>query len=130
MDTRIEDYLGTDTSFYELWNEYNPDGFEYSGLDNDGYYEDETYEKYEDYFISAYSMATDAEDRAEIFSYLFIDSFSETLPPDWYAKKEPLREKTDFLVKMLREAYPSLENVKAAPWEKAASAYKKQVTFM
>ena len=130
MDTRIEDYLGTDTSFYELWCRHNPDGFEYSGLSDDGYFEDEAYEKYEDYFITAYSMATDAEDRAEIFSYLFIDSFSETLPPEWYRDKEALREKTDYLLKMLREAYPSLENVKTAHWEKAADAYKKQVTFL
>ncbi|MBO4339671.1 MAG: hypothetical protein J5877_07155 [Clostridia bacterium] len=128
MDTRIEDYLGTDVSFYELWGEYNPDGFEYTGYDDEnGYFEDE---KYDDWFISAYSMSTDAEDRAEIFSYLFIDSFSDEPVPDWYKDKEPLREKTDYLIKMIREAYPSLKDVKTAQWEKIPESYKKQVTFL
>jgi len=126
MDTRIEDYLGVDTSFYELWCKYNPDSFEYVGLENeDSYYESE---EYDNWFVSAYSTATDAEDRAEIFSYLFEDSFSDSPVPDWYNEKEPLREKADFLLKMIREAYPSLKNVRTAQWEQIPEAYKKQAT--
>ena len=117
MDTRIEDKLGVDVSFYDLWIKHNPDGFNYEGLNNDNPSYD--YEDYEDWFISSYAMSTDAEDRAEIFSYLFVDSFSDEIPPEWYTDNKPLKEKTDYLIKMIREAYPSLKNVKTAQWEKA-----------
>lgn len=116
IDTRIEDKLGLDESFYDLWLEYNPDDFEYTGLQNEN--GDYDYEKYDDYFVSTYAASTDCEDRAEIFSFLFSESLEDDGPPDWYVEKEPLRKKTDFLLKMIREAYPSLKNVKVAQWEK------------
>ncbi len=118
MDVRIEDSL-TDISLYEIWSEKN-DGFEYTGYSSDNsYYEDE---EYDSYFVSAYSTATDGEDRAEIFSYLFTDSFSDTLPPEWYKDNAPLKAKTDLLIRLIRDSFESLENVKTAQWEKTVAS--------
>jgi len=114
FDTRIDDSL-SDTSLFDEWNSFNPEGFEYSGLESEDSYEN--YEKYDPYFSSAYAMKTDAEDRAELFSMLFKAYIDKDYSPYWLDEKEPVRQKAQFLIKLIRDAFPSMKNVGTAPWE-------------
>jgi hypothetical protein len=112
IDDRLEDTEGV--AFFQKWEKLNPEGFEYNGFDNENgiEYDDNT----DDYFVSPYAMSTDAEDRAELFSSLYVDALNGRTPY-WYDENEPLRKKTAFLQRSIREAFPSMQNVDVAPWE-------------
>lgn len=114
IDRRIFNTFDDSNEYFEdEWAKLNPDGFEYS-YDTNNYDLDE---KYEDYFVSAYSTATPDEDRAEIFMNLFTaGSYDEA--PYWYTESPYTKAKADYLCKAIRRAYPSLQNVDKAYWEK------------
>lgn len=70
----------------------------------------------QDYFISWYARTNSNEDRAETFQELF----DETEPPEesWWWTKAGVRAKAAYLVENLRAAFPSVQAVDQARWEK------------
>lgn len=110
IEFRIFDYYESiGSSFDDEWNTFVPAGFSYYSDYNE--YNDDTAE----YFISAYAMTDQYEDRAELFMRLFSDAYYNTVP-DWYTGK--MKTKTDCLCKAIRNAYPSVKNMDNVYWEK------------
>ena len=74
-------------------------------------------EQYQEYFVSAYSTANPAEDRAEVFMNLF-NSGSYDEEPYWITESPYAKEKAVFLCQAIRKAYPAMQDIERAYWEK------------
>ena len=120
LEARIDNYYinETDEIFWEKWYSLNPEGFDYTGYDNEYSLE---FEDFEDSFVSSYSLTTDCEDRAEIFSRLF--TYDENELPYWFKYGNKLSVKAIFLCEAIRAAYPSMKNLPAQQWEKPIRQY-------
>ena len=68
-------------------------------------------------FVSWYARTNSFEDRAETFQTLF-DSEEPVAEQWWYADKPGVRAKARWLTEALREAFPSVQAVEQAAWEK------------
>lgn len=95
------------------WEKLNPPGFNYVGDSYGSYDENEQVEKY---FARDYGRASENEDRAVIFEYLFCygadDMFFE------WDKESPVYKKAKLICDALRESYPSVRNADNVIWEK------------
>ena len=69
-----------------------------------------------EYFVSDYARTNDAEDRAETFQLLF----DSTDPSEewWYSDSPKVQAKVARLIETIREAFPSVQAVERAWWEK------------
>lgn len=111
IDMRIFDYYESiDKSFWEEWEKYNPKDFCYGTND---VLEDDLLP----YFVTAYSLTSQQEERADMFDLLFCDQYVKDTPP-WLAEYPHIQDKVNYLCKAIREAYPSLKNADTQPWEK------------
>lgn len=104
----INTFERNNDSFWDEWEKYNYDGFYYG---TDAEWDGLNYE----YFVSAYSMKSQQEDRAEIFQQLFTNSESN----DLYKDEPHKQEKANALCEYLRSTYTSLNNFENPIWEKA-----------
>ena len=69
-----------------------------------------------EYFVSDYARTNDAEDRAETFQMLFD---SPDLSEEWWYSDSPkIQAKVARLIETIREAFPSVQAVERAWWEK------------
>lgn len=71
----------------------------------------------EGYFVSLYARTNSTEDRAETFQALF-DSEEPVAEQWWYAEHPGVQAKAAYLVKAIRAAFPSVQAVEQACWEK------------
>lgn len=69
------------------------------------------------YFVSLYARTNSTEDRAETFQRLF-DSPEPVAEEWWYADNPGVQAKAAYLVKIIRSAFPSVQAVEQAWWEK------------
>ena len=94
---------------------------EWAALSPDWAYEPELSQAQNDelepYFVSWYARTNSFEDRAETFQTLF-DSEEPVAEQWWYADKPGVRAKARWLTEALREAFPSVQAVEQAAWEK------------
>ncbi|MBQ9699364.1 MAG: hypothetical protein IJV71_01955 [Lachnospiraceae bacterium] len=99
---------------YEGWTELNPLGFVYyedrGDGNTDGWRFDWTYtkrekDKYNIYFVTEYSKASDAEDMAEIFKYLV--TCDSSLPAAYDSPH--IQAKAKLLIQWLDEKYESVD---------------------
>ncbi len=74
-------------------------------------------ESLEGYFVSLYARTNSGEDRAECFRALF-ESEEPLAEQWWYAGKAGVQSKLLWLCQSLRAAFPSLQGVERASWEK------------
>lgn len=118
MEHRISNYLaGLNTNIVDVWDPFNPYGFEYYY----SYHEDDGSEIYNQkyttwdqpstaFFIDPYSKSFPGEDRARIFEHLF--------EGDEYLFESPyLIDKAKKLTAIIREAFPSVEAEGELLWE-------------
>ena len=113
IDARIDSYLEAKGKNYESeWDKLNPKGF--------FYYAEQDYNP--KYFATSYAMSDSREDRADTFQYLFEAYSSSTAPYSYNAVKR----KSIFLSQLIREAYPSVQSVDFATWEKWITPYPKK----
>ena len=114
LDFRLARYKeSVHRNFEEEWSDLSP----YYAYDSD--LTPEQQNELEAYFVSYYAMTNYAEDRAETFQRLF----DETEPPEdawWYKDRPGVRAKVAYLIKNLRAAFPSVQAVDSAWWEKLA----------
>lgn len=103
FESRLADY---DSSYYEKWDEFNK-GFEhkYNPKEN----EHPEYEFNENQFLTAYSATNNTEERAEIFSYLYTGGGPAL-------ENEVIRKKADYLIEIIKNAFPSVQNAKSVCW--------------
>ena len=94
---------------------------EWAALSPDWAYEPELSQAQSDelepYFVSWYARTNSAEDRAETFQALF-DSEEPVAEQWWYADKPGVRAKARWLTEAIRAAFPSVQAVEQAAWEK------------
>lgn len=103
FEARLADY---DSSYYENWDEFNK-GFEHEYNPNeDEHYE---YEFDEKQFLSDYSTKNNTEERAEIFAYLYTGGGPAL-------ENEVLRKKADYLIEIIKNAFPSVKNAESVCW--------------
>lgn len=69
------------------------------------------------YFVSLYARTNSTEDRAETFQRLF-DSEEPVAEEWWYAEHPGVQAKAAYLVRIIRAAFPSVQAVEKAWWEK------------
>ena len=72
------------------------------------------------YFVSLYARTNSTEDRAETFQALF-DSEEPVAEEWWYAEHPGVQAKAAYLVRIIRSAFPSVQAVEKAWWEKLPS---------
>lgn len=112
MDNRIEDYLSTqDKNLYNEWFKLN-EGFEQDYNENDEFHRQFKFDDKQ--FITEYASSNDKEDRAVTFEYLYT-SHNDT--EKIWMKPEAIKAKADYLIKIIREAYPSVQKTQKAYWE-------------
>ena len=118
FDARIDDYMGGSEKYsfglYDEWVKFN-EGFESKDSDSK-----EEYEYDESQFISMYSATNDTEDRAEIFSILYVNA-DDGIPQ---LENEVIKNKAVLLCRLIREAFPSCKNAENLIWEKQLANYK------
>lgn len=103
-------YESQNESFWGVWDTLNPEDFYYAVG------QDDTDLPY-DWFVSRYAMTDSMEDRAETFQYLFTST--EPLKEAWwYADSPHVQAKVALLCEAIRNAYPSVQAVERACWEK------------
>ncbi len=103
-------YEANGESFWELWDACNPEGFGYCVGPDDT-------DTPDDWFVSRYAMTDSMEDRADTFEYLF--NAAEPLEDCWWYKDLPhVQAKVALLQEAIRNAYPSVQAVDRAYWEK------------
>ena len=83
----------------------------------DSWLTDKQQQEVEGYFVSLYARTNSTEDRAETFQALF-DSEEPVSEQWWYAEHPGVQAKAAYLVKAIRAAFPSVQAVEAACWEK------------
>ena len=71
----------------------------------------------EQYFVSLYASTNTAEDRAETFQMLF-DCQEPLSEARWYAEHPGIQAKVKWLTDSIRAAFPSVQAVEQAWWEK------------
>ncbi len=105
MEYRIWDY---EEYFDDNWIKLNPEGFEYVNFDDDSnpYYEKESWQNY---FARDYGMNNEFEDRATVFETICESAHLKEEAP-WWTDKKPFVKKAKYLVKVLRKAFPSLND--------------------
>ena len=111
IDNRIQTYYDDNNmDFYGEWWELNPDGFEY--------YFEEDHDSNEEYFISHYAMTNVAEDLADTFQAMY-NAYAEN--GDYrFDEYEHVNKKAALICEAIRKAFPCMENVDEAFWEKYA----------
>ncbi|MBQ8605198.1 MAG: hypothetical protein IJ408_00535 [Clostridia bacterium] len=90
--------------FDENWMAYNPPSFEYS-QDYAALYYDESHSEWQDYFARDYGMKDILEDRATCFEVLCDGKLTDNC---WWKEKPHLLIKEQYLVKVLKKSFPSL----------------------
>ena len=112
MDRRLQGYLTAQRQDLEsAWRRLSPDYAYEPGLSQ------EQSDALEAYFVSWYARTDGAEDRAETFQRLF-DSEEPLAEQWWYKDKPGVQEKVRWLSETLRAAFPSVQAVERACWEK------------
>ena len=112
MDLRLQRYLVTQRQDLEsAWRTLSPDYAYEPELSQ------EQSDALEDYFVSWYARTDGAEDRAETFQRLF-DCEGPVEEEWWYQDKAGVQAKARWLIDQLRAAFPSVQAVEQAPWEK------------
>lgn len=110
IDARIDSYLTSKGKDYEvLWDRLNPKGF--------FYYAEQDYN--EKYFVSSYAMTDSREDRADTFQYLFTGYNASSHP----LAQNAVRRKGIYLTQLIRQAYPSVQKLDYASWERWITPY-------
>ena len=112
VDLRLQGYLTTQRQDLEsAWLKLSPDYAYESELSQ------EQSDELENWFVSWYARTDGAEDRAETFMMLF--NAEEPLAEQWWYKDKPgVQAKAAWLVENLRAAFPSVQAVEKACWEK------------
>lgn len=114
IDYRLNAYYSTERrSMDERWWALSPQW----AYDEDEWLDEEQSAEVMDYFVSSYARTNSNEDRAETFQRLF-DSTGPLAEEYWYAEKPKVQAKVDCLIEMIREAFPSVQAVERAWWEK------------
>ena len=94
---------------------------EWAGLSPDWAYEEELSQERSDeleaYFVSWYARTNSNEDRAETFQAMF-DSQEPAAEQWWYQDKPGVQAKARWLCQAIRGAFPSVQAVERAWWEK------------
>lgn len=103
FEARLSDY---DSSYYEKWEEFNK-GFEHKYNPKEA--EHPEYEFNENQFLTAYSATNNTEERAEIFAYLYTGGGPAL-------ENEVLRKKADYLMEIIKNAFPSVQNAESVRW--------------
>ncbi len=83
----------------------------------DSWLTDRQQEEVGSYFVSTYARTNSTEDRAETFQALF-NSEEPVAEQWWYAEHPGVQAKAAYLVKAIRAAFPSVQAVERAWWEK------------
>lgn len=110
IDARIDYYLKSKGKDYEVeWDKLNPKNF--------FYYAEQDYNP--KYFASYYAMSDSREDRADTFQYLF-EAYNSAVHP---YTQNAVRRKAIYLTELIRQAYPSVQNLSFASWEKWIMPY-------
>lgn len=104
IDERI---LQTNPNYIDEWAELNK-GFEHEYNINED--EHPIYNYDEKQFLTEYSASNDTEDRAELFAYLY-NGGGEAY------ESEMIKTKTEFLIKIIRDSYPSVQSLTTTCWE-------------
>lgn len=116
MDLRLSGWLDSQgLALDSEWLELSPEWAYEEGLSQ------EQSDALEGYFVSWYARSNAAEDRAETFQALF-DSEEPVAEQWWYQDKPGVQAKARWLVQALRDAFPSVQAVEQAPWEKLPPA--------
>lgn len=105
FESRLSDY---DDTYYEKWDKFNK-GFEHKYNENEE--EHPEYEFDENQFLTAYSATNNTEERAELFSYLYTGGGPAL-------DNEVLRKKADYLIEIIKNAFPSVQNAQSVCWNK------------
>ena len=116
IDGRIEHYYtGLGKNYEKEWNKLNPSGFMYySGQDYNP-----------SYFASEYAMTDSKEDRADTFEYLF-EAYKASSHP---YSQNGVRKKAIFISESIRAAFPSVQKVELASWERWIVPYPVKAKF-
>ncbi len=104
FEARLADY---DDSYYEKWDEFN------KGFEREYNPDEETHPEYkfdEKQFLTDYSATNNVEERAEIFSYLYTGGGPAL-------ENEVLRKKADYLIEIIKNSFPSVQNAESVCWE-------------
>ena len=111
IDNRIQTYYDDNNmDFYSEWWKLNPDGFEY--------YFEEDHDSNEEYFVSHYAMTNVSEDLADTFQAMY-NAYAEN--GDFrFNEYEHVNKKAALICEAIRKAFPCMENVDEAFWEKYA----------
>ena len=116
IEGRVEHYYtGLGKNYEKEWNKLNPSGFMYySGQEFNS-----------SYFASEYAMTDSKEDRADTFEYLF-EAYKAGSHP--YAQNG-VRKKAIFITESIRAAFPSVQKVELASWERWIVPYPVKAKF-
>ena len=111
IDNRIQTYYDDNNmDFYSQWWALNPPDFDY--------FYDEDHDSNEEYFVSYYAMTNEAEDLADTFQAMY-NAYAEN--GDYrFNEYEQVNKKAALICEAIRKAFPSMENVDKAFWEKYA----------
>ena len=110
MDLRLTYYCySVERSLEGEWWELTPERL----YDPD--YDD--YDQIDRYYVSSYARTNSMEDRAETFQMLF-DCEIPLEEAWWYAGRDGVQAKVDYLIEIIREAFPSVQATDRAWWEK------------
>ena len=114
IDYRLNAYYSTESrSMWSIWEDMNPDW----AFDDWDWLDEAQQEEVMDYFVSNYARTNSNEDRAETFQMLF-DCTGPLAEEWWYADRPKVQAKVACLIEMIREAFPSVQAVELAWWEK------------
>lgn len=112
MDLRLSGWLDSQGRSLEAeWLALSPEWAFQEGLSQ------EQNDALAGYFVSWYARSSAAEDRAETFQALF-DSPEPAAEQWWYRDNPGVQAKARWLCQMLRAAFPSVQAVERAWWEK------------
>lgn len=116
IDLRLQRYLSTQRQDLEsAWRSLSP-SYAYD-LD----LTQEQSDALEPYFVSRYARTNSAEDRAETFQVLF-DCEEPVAEAWWYSEHPGVQAKARWLADEIRAAFPSVQAVEQAWWEKLPAA--------
>ncbi|MBO4418875.1 MAG: hypothetical protein J5789_03515 [Oscillospiraceae bacterium] len=113
IDYRLNDYSCVyDLDYETAWLDLSPTwAYEESELLNET-----QLAEVGEYFVSEYARSNTNEDRAETFERLF--NSTNPLEEWWYSDSPKVQAKVARLIEMIREAFPSVQAVERAWWEK------------
>lgn len=121
IDSRLDFIAGIRPDFIyseEIWNSYNPEGFEYLS-DYTNYIGNDAYYNHPDYFIYEYSTTYPTEDRATIFGEAMYDYVMgyDWVKDSYFQKDSPVYKKLQYYCNCIRAGFDTSDWPEELPWE-------------